>query len=386
MKRIATAVSIVLLSLLVSAPGAWGAGGGTPGATETVYGGRAFAVWVGDPLFGTGYADTGELPSPGGVLVADFTPVDTDVADATAFLSYTRGFDDAGVTEVVASDVVLLAGTPFEVTASLLYARSAAVCDGVSGTSEIIDLTLGGVPFEVSGRPNQVYEVPGVFLMVVNEQVDSSFGDTREITVNAIRVWLTGTEVIVSGTRSAVTCPTGPPVPPLAFGGATRILGGGISPTHPGEPPVVPADFVTGGGHFLPPNSNRPGRVNFGFNAGPRSPNNMEVKGHLNLIDHVSGDHLKGVNVLGYARLGDSEDLCRFFGGDAEFNGNPGYRYLALVCDYGEPGRFDRFAVEVRLGGTLVYHADDARASCPAGKPHCGELDGGNIQLHRHHT
>ena len=129
-------------------------------------------------------------------------------------------------------------------------------------------------------------------------------------------------------------------VPVLGASGSTR--GGTCEQLH---------DFVTGGGWFNPANSApgnyQPGRVNFGFNAGPR-PGNPEIKGHLNALNHQTGQHLEGVNVDSYAVWSntDSGDAthCRTFTGDALLDGASG-RYQAWVCDYGEPGRNDRFAV-----------------------------------------
>jgi len=143
---------------------------------------------------------------------------------------------------------------------------------------------------------------------------------------------------------------------------------------------------VTGGGFFEPPKSNRPSRVNFGFNAGPRSAQNPgDVKGHLNFIDHggagpfVPMMHVRGINVTSYVPWGADPDHCRVFEGDAIVNGVPGFRYKATVCDYNEPGRDDRFMLDV-TGPGFAYNADNRDASKPAEQ---GELDGGNIQLHK---
>lgn len=167
-------------------------------------------------------------------------------------------------------------------------------------------------------------------------------------------------------------------------GGPRPQLAGGEEGGGGGEgPPPECLDFVTGGGFFEPPNSTRPGRVNFGFNAGPRSLRNPDIKGHLNLVDHGDGTHVSGRTVDTYSVVGGDAEHCRMFEGDADVNGTPGFRYRAGVCDYGEPGRDDRFQLTVTLDGATVYFADNARAGCPADMLLCGELDGGNIQLHR---
>ncbi len=149
----------LLFALVVVATGvsAFAGGGYAPsnvGTMSTTYGGRAYGVSTSIPLIGdTTYADTGELPADGGALFADFTPVGDSVASATVFLSYTRGFLDAGRSEVSASDITLLPGDPLEVVASFAYAGATATGGGASGTSEIPDLTVAGVAVPVTGEP-----------------------------------------------------------------------------------------------------------------------------------------------------------------------------------------------------------------------------------------
>jgi len=382
-RRIVTAAFIVFLSFIMGATGVLGhSGGGAPTDVPVGYGGRAYGVYVKVPILGgTYFADTGDLPEEGGVLVADFVAVETGVADASVFLSYTAGFGDLAMSETATSDIGLLADTPTPVTAVFGYTLSLAACAGASGATEVVGLRVAGLPVIVTGEPNQVYEIPGVLTLVINEQIDSSSGTTHAITVNALHLWAGGVEVIVSSAYSSVTCDGGGLLPLArtvpAGAGLRSTRGGGIEPLC-GSPDCDELyDFVTGGGWFAPPYSTRFGRVNFGFNAGPR-PGNPEIKGHLNLVDHGSGDHIQGVNVDFYQVWPNDPEHCRTFGGDADFNGLPG-RYQAWVCDYGEPGRNDRFALQVFLDSVTVYYADNYDDS-PA--PEGGQLDGGNIQLH----
>ncbi len=158
---------------------------------------------------------------------------------------------------------------------------------------------------------------------------------------------------------------------------------------------VPPKDFMTGGGFFFANlwSTCVGDRVNFGFNAGPRpgtwSPDPpFGIKGHLNLIDHgpfCAVRHVEGTDVTDYYVVGDgdTQNKCRYFEGDATVDGNPGYHYKTGVCDYGEPGRNDRFQIEVSQDGATIYFADNGpRDSCPPDEPFCGDLPGGNIQLH----
>jgi len=394
MTGVVTALSAVLLSFVIAAPGVSSSSVG-PSVLGTTYGGRAFGVGVLTLLGDTYYADTGNLPSSGGALFAPFTYVGVDLVDALVWSSYARGFGDLALGEPAVSDLTLLPGDVLEVGASFVYARSAADCDEVSGWSEVFDLTVGGVPYGVSGAPNQViYSVPGVFTLVANEQIDDSFGTTNALTVNALHLWTPAVEVIVASVTSQVTCSG------LGFGflssrsTGTRSVDAGTLSSSGGLPtPMhVPShDFMTGGGWFEPATPyGRPGRVNFGFNAGPRPGSYPVLKGNVNLIDHSTGDHVQGRDVTDYFPFGDPQDVCRVFAGHAKVNGVPGYNYRVVACDYGEPGRDDRFAIEVRSGtattGDPVYYADNGRFDCPANEPYCGDLDGGNIQLHRYNA
>src|SRR6266702_4469619 len=241
----------LLFALVVFATGvsALAGGGYAPsdvGTTSTTYGGRAYGVSTSIPLIGdTTYADTGDLPASGGVLFADFTPVGDSVASATVFLSYTRGFLDGGRSEVTTSDVSLLPGDPLEVVASFAYAGATATCGGASGTSEIPDLTVAGVSVPVTGEPNQIYSIPGVLTLVINEQIDGSNGGTYDMTVNALHLTtVAGVAAVVAGARSMVDC-SGGGLP--TFGLSASSVGTGVTPMWG----VPPKDCMTGGGFFF---------------------------------------------------------------------------------------------------------------------------------------
>lgn len=163
--------------------------------------------------------------------------------------------------------------------------------------------------------------------------------------------------------------------------GTWRLL-----PSHSASAKEICKDFVTGGGFFEPRFEGGPtGRVNFGFNAGVRSPRDPTLRGHFNLVDHNDGTHVSGYNVREYFPCANDDVLCRRFIGDATLNGEGGYTYEVSVCDYGEPGRDDRIRVMVFEGQKMVYFADDSDSvqGCDRGEDNCGDLDGGNIQLHR---
>ena len=382
-KGIAAVGLIVALASLVMAPSVFALGGVvTPTDTSTTYGGRAYGVSTHVPLIGDNtYADTGNLPADGGALFGDFTPVESSVASGTVFLTYTRGFLDGGVSEATTSDVSLIPDNPYAIVASFVYSAATATCDGVSGTSEIPDLTVGGVDVPVTGEPNQVYSVLGVLTLVINEQTS----DANSMTVNALHLTLvSGVEAVVSSAQSSVSCGSG-----NGFSLSVQGMDGGVSPAW-----IPSKDFMTGGGFFFAKDGQATcdgvpfsgDRVNFGFNAGPRPGTWPDVKGHLNLVDHgpACEHHLEGTAVTDYFPWPpDDEQHCRRWAGDATLDGVPGYHFAAVTCDYGEPGRNDRFAVGVWTStdesSSPVYFVDNFDGT-PA--PEGGDLTGGNIQLH----
>src|SRR5437870_3680604 len=136
---IVIAASVLVLAFVLVAPGITGprSAGDVSALAASAYGGRSYAVGTYVPLLGgTTFADTGDLPPEGGVLVADFVSVGSDLANADGFLSYTRGFSDVGMSEVATSDVVLLPGSGLDVVASFAYVKSTATCSGVTRSEE----------------------------------------------------------------------------------------------------------------------------------------------------------------------------------------------------------------------------------------------------------
>ena len=305
------------------------------GDTPTTFSGRAFAVSVTTPLTGTlTFADTGQLPPQGGETDATVLSVQTQQAQADVLLSVTMGFDHNAKSQAAVADVTLLPGTSNQITADFLESHSLATCTGVSGDSEIVNLKLADQQITVTGERNQTISVGGVLTLVINEQVMSSSDGTQSITVNALHVSLVTElgviEVIVSSAHSDIHC--------------------GVS----GAP--MPKDFMTGGGYIVI----NGGRDNFGFVAGLK-PGQTIVSGHLNYIDHSSGDHLQSVDVTSYT----GSDFCRTFSGPGTVNGQS-VTFTVKACDNAEPGiGSDIFGIQL-----------------PNDYSRSAALSGGNIQLH----
>src|SRR5436309_1715658 len=251
-------VRFALASLLLIFGIAWGSPawpwdqtGGTPAPTGVTYSGRAFAAFVNVPTLGVGpttVSDTGELPPSGGFQSADFATVGAPgVLNATLLSASTSGANGVARSRASLADFVALPGNAAQVTASFAQAESEATRNGGRGSTEVVNETFAGQAIAVDPfAPNQMFEVPGVAKLVINEQKTASGGGTQDITVNAIHLTVTAdsvvtAEVIVSSAHSDVQgCPGCPPKPPCS------------------------TDFMTGGGWIKVGSAT----ANFGFNAG----------------------------------------------------------------------------------------------------------------------
>ena len=321
--QIASLMIISLLTLMISVSSITvHASGG-----NTTFSGRATGVSVTTPLTSLTLADTGPLPSGGGFLDATPIAVSTSAVTAQVLLSVTSGFNDKAESQAAVADVVLLPGSPNQITADVLFSQSQATCSGVSGFSNIASLTLAGKAITVTGSPNQAVSVPGVLTLVINEQIVSG----NSITVNALHLTtIGGIDVIVSSAHSDITCGV-PPPPPKCM------------------------NFVTGGG-WISPNS---GKDTFGFNAGLRG--DCELKGHLEYQDHSTGIRVSTSSITSYGGSGNT----RTFGGQATVNGQL-VTYTVTAVDGDEPGAgADQFTITLSNG----YSAT-------------GTLGGGNIEIH----
>ncbi len=320
------------------------------------YSGRAFAAFVNVPTLGVGpmfVSDTGDLPSDGGMQTAELADVTVpNVLSAQLLIARTSGANGVAESSAALADVNVLNGL---VTATFIRAESEATCNGVRGSTEVVGLTVGGKAVGVDAfaqsQPVTV-EVPTVGVtvtVIVNEQKSNTSPGSRDITVNAVHVTVTGllqAEVILSSAHSDINgCPS-------------SVGGGG------GCPPAPEChDFVTGGGFIAVASG---GRANFGFNAGIK-PNATGADGHLNYIDHTTGMHVKSTSVTGYTDTSANSPNSRHFEGTAEINGQAGFTYMVDVADNGEPGR----------------HTDTFSISLSSGYSASGKLEGGNIQLHK---
>src|SRR5256712_3634836 len=296
-------------------------------ATTTV-GGEAEAISISSPLGQVNFMDTGPLLSSGSEIDATPITIQNPLATADGLVSVTMGSSDAE-SQVGLGSLVLLPGDPNQITAYFAMATSHATCSGVSGSSDITSLTMAGQNIQVTGQPNQVVSVPGVLTLTINEQTVTA----NSITVNALHLHTAlGTDAIVSGASSSVSCPTTLGAL-FNLGLIHQAYGWGVTST----PGCV--DFTTGGGWVKPP----PNKGTFGFVAGYKN-GGTNPRGNLEYHDHTSAINVHSQDVL-YYNCGNY-DNSRVFGGDALVNHVSGYCYQVYVQDNGEPGKdTDYFAL-----------------------------------------
>src|SRR5437879_5330867 len=154
----------------------------TPITTTTVtsFSGRAFVLQTTAPIVGTvTLADTTPLPSQGGELDASLLRANTPLAQAEVLSAFTTGFDSRAQSEASVANIVLLPGSPNQITADFISADTTATCNGVSGSSELVNLKVGGQTIVVAGTPNQTVIILVVLTLVINEETNSSSVRTR---------------------------------------------------------------------------------------------------------------------------------------------------------------------------------------------------------------
>ena len=339
----------------------------TPAFASTSVDGRAVALSVKSTLGSVNFMDTGALSASGNYAEAVPVTIQNSLAKADGLLSTTMGTDSAQSQSALGA-LVLLPNTPNQITAYFTMASARATCSGVSGSSDITDLTLAGKQIQVTGQPNQVVSVPGVLTLTINEQKTSP----GSITVNALHLHTAlGSDVIVSSAQSTVSCSTaGTALSTLSLGLVKTAYGWGV-PSTPGC-----VDFTTGGGWVNPP----PNKGTFGFVAGYKN-GGPDPRGNLEYHDHTIEMNVHADDVL-YYNCG-SYDNSRVFGGDTEVNGAPGYCYQVYAQDNGEPGsNTDYFAMWIWNAPATGCPSD---GSIPGGTPIYAVgnyLGDGDIQLH----
>lgn len=188
------------VAVLVTAAGLWA--WSAPAAAQTVVGSAKVVQATTFGLFGgttTTLASTGALGGPGDAL--DATQVTGSIPSVLAgevLNAVTIGWPDQVVSQAnLASLGMTVAGIP--ISADFVMATATAPLGAAaSGSSLIENLSINGVPIDVTGEPNQTVGIPGG-LVVLNEQTASPSGTT----VNALHAVVTGVADVVVASATA---------------------------------------------------------------------------------------------------------------------------------------------------------------------------------------
>ena len=161
--------------------------------------GQARAVQAASPLGTTTLADTGtlgsSLDSRDATLATGGIP---SVLTGEALRAVTVGWADQVASESSVSNVSLTVGGT-GISANLALARVLATTNApAKAASSIGDLSVNGVPIEVTGEANQAVAIPGGRI-VINEQITSLTGTT----VNALHVTVRGLADVVIASATA---------------------------------------------------------------------------------------------------------------------------------------------------------------------------------------
>lgn len=175
----------------------------TAGAAQTLAGDAGAARVTTFSLLGgatsTSLAHTGALGGPGDArdasLVTGSVP---SVLDGEVLNAVTIGWADQVVSQASLGNLSLtVAGTG--ISADFVMATATAVRGAAGSRSSLVEnLSIGGIPIEVTGEPNQTISIPGG-QVVVNEQTVSPAGTT----VNALHARVLGVADVVIASATA---------------------------------------------------------------------------------------------------------------------------------------------------------------------------------------
>jgi hypothetical protein len=151
--------------------------------------------------------NTGALPSSGGSQSASLTNLNVLGFVSVGLLQGTTS--GSGSQSTSSASLVTVSIPIIGLTADVVKSTSTAQCSGttpsVSGSSELLNVTLLGLPISAP-MPNVAITLPGGISVMLNEQTSSVSGNQGSITVNAIHVTGPGIDIVVSSAESDITC------------------------------------------------------------------------------------------------------------------------------------------------------------------------------------
>jgi hypothetical protein len=181
---------------------------GVAGASAaTAYSGQARPLSVSAFGASVSVGDTGALPTSGGSQSAALLNLNVlGLATVGLLQGTTSGSGDQSTSS---ASLVSLSVPIVGLTADVVKSSSTAQCSGttpsVSGSSELLNVTLLGLPISAP-MPNVAIALPGGISVILNEQTSTVNGNQGSITVNAIHVTGPGIDIVVASAESDITC------------------------------------------------------------------------------------------------------------------------------------------------------------------------------------
>ncbi len=193
-------------------------GTGQASAAVGTVDGRAFGVSA-DGLVDIAPTPLCVLPATGGNCDKEVLGVNEPGTLVTGVLTaMTRGktgADGFATSRASAADVNALDGT---VTATLIESMCRATENGFTGSTNLVDAEVLGVPVVVSPEPNTVLVDNALLRIVLNEQIRTGTAGDGQITVNAVHITVfdplgTGItqEIIIASSQCSVHPANAPP-------------------------------------------------------------------------------------------------------------------------------------------------------------------------------
>jgi hypothetical protein len=176
-------------------------------SAATAYSGQARPLSVSAFGASVSVGDTGALPTSGGSQSAALLNLNVlGLATVGLLQGTTSGSGDQSTSS---ASLVSLSVPIVGLTADVVKSSSTAQCSGttpsVSGSSELLNVTLLGLPISAP-MPNVAIALPGGISVILNEQTSTVNGNQGSITVNAIHVTGPGIDIVVASAESDITC------------------------------------------------------------------------------------------------------------------------------------------------------------------------------------
>jgi hypothetical protein len=181
--------------------------GVTNASAATSYSGQARPLSVSALGAGVSVGDTRALTSSGGSQSASLTDLNVLGFVRVGLLQgTTSGSGDQSASQAsLVSVSVPLVGLAADVVKSQTTATCSDTTPTVSGSSQLVNVTLLGLPISAP-TPNVAITLPGGISVLLNEQTSSVNGNQGSVTVNAIHITGPGIDIVVASAESDITC------------------------------------------------------------------------------------------------------------------------------------------------------------------------------------